>query len=180
MFYSILSIAFIAFMTLVFWQVDAVFSRMYLCSLMINDRKEKVFQCLFLLVTHFASCLWFVWWTINVVFRHSVKTSPHFFCHLGWKDIKSCAATFVAAKHINCQSLRSPIKNKMTGMNFPWNFLFTSLCYEVLEIRRPIQFTKESGSLPISLLKAPFKLWSSSQFIVNRGHDKGHGWYDIA
>ena len=49
-------------MTLVFWQVDAVFSRMYLCSLMINDRKEKVFQCLFLLVTHFASCLWFVWW----------------------------------------------------------------------------------------------------------------------
>ena len=74
----------------------------YFFHLVINDIKDRVFHCSSCISTcdPFLSRVYDLWGKncLNndnqrcIVFFHSVTTSLHFFCHIGWKAIKSCAA----------------------------------------------------------------------------------------
>ena len=52
----------------------------------------------------FVSCLWFVWWKncLNSDNQRCVLPLSHnFFCHIDWKDIKSCAALLFQTQNIS-------------------------------------------------------------------------------
>ena len=116
----------------------------------------------------FVSCLWFVWWKncLNSDNQRCVLPLSHnFFCHIGWKDIKSCAALLFQAQNISIVNhCGRSSKAKWAAWIFHEihrnSFFLSGTCaLNFLKSDGPIQFTKENRPLPISLLEAR---WSSN------------------